>query len=66
MKTVWKEKRLSSTENLERRLTRAIERKDRDQVESLLDRLQRKGVQQGFAVEAAKRFISKTQQKRRR
>lgn len=66
MRTAWKTKKMSSTERLEKRLTEAINGKNIEKVSTFLDRLHRSGVNCGFAVEAAKRFLLSPRKERRR
>ena len=64
MRAAWKTKKLSSAEKLEKRLIDAIREKNKEDVSTFLDRLHKSGVHQGIAVDAAKEFIRKTEQRR--
>jgi len=57
MRPGWKKSKGSRSERLEERLTRAIGERNGEKVRTLLDRLHRAGVHEGFAVDAAKQFL---------
>jgi hypothetical protein len=66
MKTVWKKRKLSRSERTEAELSDAIREKNRDRVSTLLSKLHHMGVNQGFAVEDARRFLRDTEVRQRR
>jgi len=49
----------NKTATLEDKLIRAVDQKHEDKVRIYLDRLHRRGVHEGYAVEAAKKFLSR-------
>jgi len=58
MRTGWKKPIRGKNDALERRLIGAVDAKNQEEVTTLLDRLHRRGVHEGFAIEAARRFLA--------
>jgi hypothetical protein len=57
MRARLKKKRKNAVEKLEESLMSAIREKDLDKVAFFLDKLHRREVHQGYAIEAAKRLL---------
>jgi len=58
MRTGQKHRRFNRTGRMEEKLKEAVRSDNMEEVLTILDRLHRIGVSEGFAVEAARRFLN--------